>query len=62
MLAPDRVVALVELMARPDPDDLHRGYRLTQTGDPIRQRKLKRRLPQAYINQRRQDLEDQRTA
>ena len=57
----ERIIALCELMARPDPDDLRRVHRITQEGKPGRFQLLAW-LPNAYVNQRRQDLEDERTA
>lgn len=58
----DRAVALVELMALPDPQELsHRSHKVTQEGKPQRFEMLAW-LPAVYVNQRRQDLEDQRTA
>ncbi len=47
------------LLEQPDPADLqHRGHQLTQAGDPKRQRRWLRRLPNMHTQIMRQDRHD----
>ncbi len=60
-MKPDRAIALSELLAKPDPEDLpQRSHILTQAGDPDRQLAIKLVQPQIYIQLRRQDVEEAR--
>jgi hypothetical protein len=55
----ERAVALAELLAKPEPPGLPvPGHHLTQAGDPMRQQRLKLRLPLIYIQYVRQGRED----
>ncbi len=51
--------AIIELLKQADPPELrHRGHQLTQTGDPKRQRRWLRRLPNMHTQILRQDRHD----
>ena len=54
-----RAVAITALLAKPDPPGLPLpGHHLTQAGDPMRQQRLKLRLPLIYIQYVRQEREE----